>query len=143
MKEKTNSLKPVFNVWRKLHFNKHGSWTTHGFSLGEDGKMFCQYCVDTKKANAFTTGCGDFLKDYVKKHNSSVDHRHALQERTLKKNMETSILTAHRKDKAAIMSAMRTAYYLGKKNRPNSDFEDLLHFQRTQVLNFILFQNTM
>lgn len=97
--------------------------------VGEGGKMFCQYREDTKKSNVFTGGCGDFLKDYVKKNNSSVDHRQALQERTLKKNMETSTVTAHKKDKATIMSAMRTVYYLRKKNQPNSDFEDLLMFQ--------------
>ena len=44
--------------------------------------------------------------------------------------MEKSVLTANCKDKVAIMATLRTAYYLGKKNRPNSNFEDLLVFQR-------------
>ena len=30
-------------------------------------KMRCSYCIDKKKSNVFTSGCGDFLKDYVAK----------------------------------------------------------------------------
>jgi len=101
--------------------------------LGEDSKMYCSYCIDTKKSNVFTSGCGDFLKDYVVKHNAGVDHRQALQERMLRRSMESSVVTAHKKDKAAVLSAMRTAYYLAKKNRPNADFDELLSFQGLQV----------
>ena len=67
------------------------------FSLVKMGKCFVSTTWTQKKAKAFITGCGDFLKDYIKKHNSCVDNSHALQECTLKNNMETSILTAHKK----------------------------------------------
>jgi len=38
----------------------------------------------------------------------------------LRRSMESSVITVHKKDKAAVLSAMRTAYYLAKKNRPNA-----------------------
>ena len=95
--------------------------------------MYCSYCIDTKKSNVFTCGCGEFLKDYVVKHSSSVDHRQALQERMLRRSMQSSVVMAHKKDKAAVLSAMRTAYYLAKKNSPNADFDELLTFQGLQV----------
>ena len=76
--------------------------------------------------------------DCVVKHSTSVDHRQALQKRMLWRSMEASVVTAHKKDKAAVLSAMRTVYYLSKKHRPNADFDELLVFQGLQVTRLTL-----
>lgn len=133
--DKANAKKPKSRTERLQNASFQLNWKVDfpWVFLSEDGKMFCRFCIDTKKANVFTTGCGEFMKDYLKKHNTSVDHKQALQERVMRKTMQTSIVKAHSKDKATILSAMRTAYYLGKKNRPCSDFEELLTFQAIQV----------
>jgi len=106
--------------------------------LGEDSKMHCQICMDTNKSNVFTSGCGNFLKDCVVKHSTSIDHWQALQERMLWRSMKASVVMAHKKDKAAVLSAMRMAYCLSKKHHPNADFDELLVFQGLQVTRLSL-----
>ena len=44
-----------------------------------EGSMHCQYCQDSAKHNAFTTGCSKFKKDALKMHTATNDHSAAVE----------------------------------------------------------------
>ena len=52
--------------------------------------MYCQYCNDMRKHNAFTTSSDNIKKDRLKKHASTVDHRVALVAKSDKEGHATS-----------------------------------------------------
>ena len=60
-----------------------------------DGAMYCEYCKDAGKNNAFTNGCLKFKKDALKKHVATVDHRVALAAKSGRKDMQRAISTVY------------------------------------------------
>ena len=93
--------------------------------------MFCQYCKEANKQNAFTTGCDKF-KDTLKKHASTVDHRAALKAKSGRRDMQRAVATAYRDQGNAVHAALCTVYFMMKKNLPNDIFIDLKQFQIMQ-----------
>lgn len=90
-----------------------GSWFTDFDWLSlEDGKFFCKVCRKRKKQNIFAKEGKDSAKpkrDDLKKHNSSVDHREAVEEsRVLKPAMEKATVNAYSHAKDALIAEMRT-----------------------------------
>lgn len=58
-------------------------------------RMFCQFCVDAKKKNAFTAGCDKFNKHSLQKHVVTVDHRSALEATSCRKDLQRAFTTAY------------------------------------------------
>ena len=75
--------------------------------------MICSYCVDAK--NSFTTGCNKFKKDSLRKHAQTIDHRTALEARSARKDMQQAIAIVNRIQEKAVISALKTVYFMAKK----------------------------
>ena len=95
--------------------------------------MCCHYCIDAGKHNAFTTGCCKYKKDALRKHAMTVDHRAALEARSCRKDMQQAIARAHRSQEVSVIAAMKTAYFMAKKNLANDVFGDMKQFLIHQV----------
>ena len=95
--------------------------------------MRCQYCQDSAKHNAFTTGCSKFKKDALKKHAATNDHRAAVEAKSGRRDMQRAVTTAYRQQELAVLAALRTIYFMAKKNLPNDTFSDLKQFHVLQV----------
>ena len=103
------------------------------FLDGQAGVMLCRYCVDAHKRNAFTTGCSQFKKDSVRKHALTADHRAALQDRRGRRDMERAVARAHRSQETSVIAAMKTVYFMAKKNLANDIFGDMKQFLIHQI----------
>lgn len=91
--------------------------------------MRCQYCIDAKKRNVFTTtGCDKFKKDALRKHAQTNDHRAAVEAIAGRRHMQRAIANTYSHQEQAISAALRTAYFMAKKNLPNDMFSDLKQF---------------
>ena len=77
--------------------------------------MICSYCVDAKKNNSFTTGCNKFKKDPLRKHALTIDHRTALEARSARKDMQQAIANVNRSQEKAVISALKTVYFMAKR----------------------------
>ena len=98
-----------------------------------EGAMRCQYCQDSGKHNVFTTGCSKFKKDVLKKHAATNDHHAAVEAKSGRRDMQRAVATAYRQQELAVLAALRTVYFMAKKNLPNNMFSDLKQFQVLQV----------
>ena len=87
--------------------------------------MRCSYCIDAKKHNSFTTGCNKFKKDSLKKHATTVDHRAALEFRSARRDMQRAIVHVNRSQEEAVIAALKTVYFMAKKNLANDIFGDI------------------
>ena len=95
--------------------------------------MLCQYCLDAGKSNAFTAGCDKFKKDALRKHAVTTDHRSAVLAKSGRRDMQRAITTAYRSQEQAVVAALRTVYFMAKKNLANDIFSDMKHFLVLQV----------
>ena len=95
----------------------------------------CSYCIDAKKHNSFTTGCNKFKKDSLKKHATTVDHRAALEARSARRDMQRAIVHVNRSQEEArpFIAALKTVYFMAKKNLANDIFGDIKKFLILQV----------
>ena len=67
-------------------------------------------------------------KDALTKHAATVDHRAAIEAKKCRKNMQEAFTNEYRDEELAIISALKTVYFMAKKNLPNDHFSDLKHF---------------
>ena len=112
------------------------SWKTEFpwvFMDDECNGMRCSYCIDAKKHNSFTTACNKFKKDSLKKHATTVDHRAALEARSARRDMQRAILHVNRSQEEAVIAALKTVYFMAKKNLANDIFGDIKQFLILQV----------
>ena len=65
------------------------------------------------KNSVFTNGCLKFIKDALKKHVATVDHRVALAAKSGRKDMQRAISTVYRNREHAVRAALRTVYFIG------------------------------
>ena len=95
----------------------------------------CSYCIDAKTHNSFTTGCNKFKKDSLKKHATTVDHRAALESRSARRDMQRAIVHVNRSQEEArpFIAALKTVYFMAKKNLANYIFGDIKKFLILQV----------
>lgn len=63
--------------------------------------MFCQFCTEAKKKNAFTTGCNKFKKVSLQKHVLTEDHRSALEAVSCRKDMQRAVAIAYSQRESA------------------------------------------
>ena len=98
----------------------------------ERNAMYCSYCIDAKK-NFFTTGCNKFKKDSLKKHATTADHRFALEARSARRDMQHAIAHVNRSQEKAVVAALKTVYFMAKKNLANDIFGDMKQFLILQV----------
>ena len=82
--------------------------------------------MDSGKTNVFTKGCDKFIfkKDALTKHAHTVDHRAAIEAKAGMKQALTHVY----KDQELAVAALKTVYFMAKKNLPNDHFSDLKHF---------------
>ena len=92
--------------------------------------MFCQFCTDAKKKNAFATaGCDKFKKDSLQKHTLTQEHRSVLEASSCRKDMQRAVATACSQRERAVLAGLRTVYFMAKKNLANDIFSDLKFFK--------------
>ena len=110
------------------------AWKTeYPWVYRENNKLFCRYCVESKKHNAFTSGCPQFKKDALKKHVGTVDHRAAVEAKTGRKDMQVAVATAHKRQERSVIAALQLVYFMAKKHLPSDSFSDLKHLLILQV----------
>ena len=107
--------------------------------LCKEGRMFCELCMDTKKKNAFATGCDKFKKDSLQKHAQTQEHRAALEAASCRKDMQRAVATVYSQQEQAVLAGLRTVYFMAKKNLANDLFSDFKLFQVLQVYLHDLF----
>jgi hypothetical protein len=90
--------------------------------------------MDAGKKNAFTNGCDKLKKDTLTKHATTVDHRAAIGARAGRRDMQQALVHAYKDQELAIIAALKTVYYMAKKNLPNEHFSDLKQFLVIQVV---------
>ena len=76
-----------------------------------------------------TTGCDKLKKDALKKHALTNDHRVAVQVKAGRKDMQRAVASTYRQRELAVCAALRTIYFMAKKNLPNDMFSDSKQFQ--------------
>ena len=67
-------------------------------------------------------------KDALTKHAATVDHRAAIEAKKCRKNMQEAFTNEYRDQELAVISALKTVYFMAKKNLPNDHISDLKHF---------------
>lgn len=90
--------------------------------------MCCQYCIDAGKKNVFAMGCDKYKKDALTKHALTVDHRAAIDARAGRRDMQQALVNVYKHQEVAVIAALKTVYFMAKKNLPNDHFSDLKHF---------------
>ena len=83
----------------------------------EGGGMLCKPCQEGHKKGPFTgtKGCTNFRTSTLSRHARSKEHRDALRERVLRKDMVTATQRALSENEAAVVSALRVSYWLAKE----------------------------
>ncbi|GAQ92582.1 hypothetical protein KFL_010610020 [Klebsormidium nitens] len=106
-----------------------------------DGKMFCQICIDNKKTNAFTVGAKKIEKKAVAKHVASASHVAAV---LLAKGIGVDAgAMAKASDKALkekqqqIRGMFKNAYYMAKKNIAATKYESFIKNLEEQDVQMI------
>lgn len=99
-------------------------WVTFDRAIG----MRCKYCMDSRKKNVFTQGCDKYKKDALYKHAHTADHKAAIEEKSGRKGMQQALSHSYRDQELAVIAALRTVYFMAKKNLPNDHFSDLKQF---------------
>ena len=102
--------------------------------------MLCQYCIDAKKKNAFTKGCDKYKKDALAKHTLTVDHRAAIEAKACRRDMQRALAHSYRDQELSVISALKTVYFMAKKNLPNEHFSDLKLAQSSTDIGALSFQ---
>ena len=110
------------------------SWrTAFPWVFLNNGAMLCRYCVHAGKTNAFMAGCSKFKKDNLRKHVTASDHRAALDAVSMRRNSEHAVVNAHRSKEQAVIAALKTVYFMAKKNFASDVFSDLKEFLIVQL----------
>ena len=99
----------------------------------EGNKLFCHYCVESKKHNVFTSGCPKFKKDALKKHVVTVNHRAAVAVKAGRKDMQVAVATAHKSHERSVIAVLQLVYFMAKKNLPSDCSSDLKQLLISQV----------
>ena len=101
-------------------FRPGGNWSIHGLPWIKIA-MVCAV-VTVSKHDAFTVGCTKFKKDVLRNHATTLDHRAALGARSVRKDMQHAVANTHRSQEATIIAALKTVYFMAKKNLVNDIF---------------------
>lgn len=94
--------------------------------------MLCSICIESSKANPFTSGCTNFRTSTLTRHVESQDHQNALEEVHMASNFERAVVTSVTLQEKTVVSALRTVYWLGKEYIATEKYRSLLNFLKLQ-----------
>ena len=80
--------------------------------------MLCLICIESSKANPFTSGCITFRTSTLTRHRESQEHQNALEEVYMISNFERAVVNSVTLQEKGLVSALKTVYWLGKKYIP-------------------------
>ena len=90
--------------------------------------MLCLILVESSKANPFTSGRINFKTLTLIHHVESEDHQNALKEVHMASNFERAVVNSVAFQEKAVVSALRTVYWLGKECITTKKYRSLLNF---------------
>ena len=83
---------------RKHVFMESWKTTRPWLQVDSKNKMYCYWCVTSKKSNAFTIGCTNFRTSTLDRHVALPSHKEAMHDITLRANMESASKTFQQKN---------------------------------------------
>ena len=96
-------------------------------------KMSSSICKEINKSNPMaSSGTTNFRRSTLERHAESIDHRNAIEAKVLRQSMTQATEKAVSEKEKAILSAMRTMYYVIKMNLPICHYGELVEFLRFQ-----------
>ena len=94
--------------------------------------MLCSICIKSSKANPFTCGCTNYRTSTLSRQIESQDHQNALKEVQMASNFQRAVVNSVTFQEKAVVSALRTVYWLGKKYIATEKYRSLLNFLELQ-----------
>nr|XP_006820028.1 PREDICTED: uncharacterized protein LOC102809342 [Saccoglossus kowalevskii] len=94
--------------------------------------MKCRICRKSGKRNPFTDadGCKNYRTSTVARHASSALHLEAVKATIMRADMEAAVSTALTKKQDAVITAMKTVYWLAKEAIATDKYSSLLELLR-------------
>jgi len=100
-------------------------------------KMYCDTCAMTGKKNPFiTTGCNNYQKSALEKHENSKDHITSISDLKLRKSFHMTVANAKKNIKYETQEAtrrhivqLRTVYVMTKNNIAADNFISIMEVQ--------------
>ena len=71
-------------------------------------------------------------EDALAKHALTVDHRAAIEAKACRQDMQRALAHSYHNQELAVSAALKTVYFMAKKNLPNNHFSDLKQFLLAQ-----------
>ena len=105
----------------------------------ENNGMFCKHCQEARKKGPFsgTTGCTNYRTSTLTRHARSKEHRDAVRERVMRKEMASATQRAISQNEMAVISAFRVVYWLAKEevHVASSKFPSLITLLKLSVFS--------
>ena len=99
----------------------------------ESNSMFCTTCKELERSNQTATiGTSNFRRSTLDRHGESREHRGAVEAKVLCGSMMQATEKATNEKETAILSAMRTMYFVVKMNLPICHYGEMVEFLRFQ-----------
>ena len=102
----------------------------------EDEKMYCDICKSTGKTNPFTTGCSNFQKSALERHQNSKDHIMSVSDLKLRESFHAPVSNAKKntEDQTKEITRrhivqLRTVYVMTKNNIAADNFIPIMELQ--------------
>ncbi|XP_013403277.1 zinc finger protein 862-like [Lingula anatina] len=92
--------------------------------------MYCSLCVEKKKDNIFFQGTNNFRTSTLMRHETSADHKLAIQETSEAAQAKQAFCRALEGKDGAIMSAMKSVYWLVQEGIAIRKFGSLIELLR-------------
>jgi hypothetical protein len=89
--------------------------------VNEKREMICNYCIDNKMTNTFTTGCTYFRTSTLTRHVATTDHKLSVFAKTESKSLEKTVQNVVSQQEGAVKSAIDTVYWLAKEKLPQKN----------------------
>ena len=103
----------------------------------EKGKMYCENCKVTGKKNPFTTsGCNNYQKSALERHQNSKDHITSISDLKLRKSFQVTVANAKKDIENETQEItrrhivqLRTVYVMTKNNIAADNFIPIMELQ--------------
>ena len=89
------------------------------------GRMTCSFCLESGFKNNFTTGCGDMRRSALCRHETTSDHKTAVTNHAERAAFHQAAEHAISLEEGAIMTALKTTYFLAKEEIASSKLSAL------------------
>ena len=90
--------------------------------------MFCKFCRDCKLSVNFNAGTQNFQKSALTRHLATKEHRQAVLQVQQQGDMTIAIQRDFSEKETALLSALRTVYFMVKQDIPTHKYEQFLDF---------------